>query len=234
MLGGDVAGGIGRAFRKHRVGIEVLGCYINPIHPDPVTRAAGIACFKEHLRHAREFGCNLVALESGSVHPDYLPHPGNASPQAWDEIVQVLAELSAEAGRHGAVVGIEPVVGHVLGDAERTRTLLDLIDSPHLRVVFDPVNLLSPQNFMDSEVVTNHALELLGDRIDVVHLKDFLITPDGMQYVATGGGLYHPSGLFSWLARHRPGIAVLLEETRPEGLSGILHTLRQSVSPSLS
>lgn len=234
MLGGGAALSIGHAFRRHHVKVEVLGCYVNPIHPDPLARAAGIECFKEHLRHAREFGCNIVALESGSVDPDYQPHPDNRSDAAWQDLSEVLADLAAEAGRHGVVVGIEPVFGHVLDNCERTRALLDVIDSPHLRVVLDPVNLISPETAADSRGVTLRALESLGDRIVVLHLKDFRIAADGLQHVAFGEGAYDPSNLLDWAMRHHPGMAIILEETRPERLPAMLRELLQLTRPSLS
>ena len=58
---------IGAAFRKRDVQIAVLSCYINPIHPDERERGRQIELFKEHLRFVRDFGCGMVATETGSV-----------------------------------------------------------------------------------------------------------------------------------------------------------------------
>ena len=56
-----IAGDLGRS----GVGIAVLGCYINPVDEDAGAREAGLARFREHLRYARDFGCPLVATETG-------------------------------------------------------------------------------------------------------------------------------------------------------------------------
>lgn len=92
---------VGQAFRRHGVQIAVLGCYINPIHPDPAKRKELLAFFKDHLRYARDFGCGLVGLETGSVNADYSPHPDNQSEAAFQQMLAGIAELVQEAERFG-------------------------------------------------------------------------------------------------------------------------------------
>ena len=79
---------IGQAFRRCGIQIAVLGCYINPLHPDPA-RHTNSRWFKEHLRFARDFGCGLVALETGSFHRITLP-PGNHGEKAFQESLEAL------------------------------------------------------------------------------------------------------------------------------------------------
>lgn len=215
-INGRMAAVIRGAFARHGVRIEVLGCYINPIHPDAPTREMLLGLFKEHLRHARDFGCNIVALESGSLNADQSPHAGNAGEAAYQELLGSMEELVDEAGRCGVVVGIEAVTSHVLSTPERMRRLLDDIPSPHLQVVFDPVNLLSLANCLEQREFMRRSLDLFGDRMAVVHAKDFRIS-DGMLVTCPAGcGLLDYPFLLSWLARHKPGIAVLLEEAPPD------------------
>src|SRR5512137_1157005 len=101
LQAGDLTTGlareIGSAFARHGVAIEVLGCYINPIHPDWATRKQQLQYFKDHLRFAGEFGCGIVALESGSVNEDYSPHPANHGEQAFQEMLVSIGELVGEA-----------------------------------------------------------------------------------------------------------------------------------------
>ena len=214
-----LAGEIGAAFVRHQVGIEVLGCYINPIHPDPVERRILLAWFKEHLRHAREFGCNLVALESGSLNPDYSSHPGNAGEDAYQQFLASMRELVAEAESCGVVVGIEAVTSHVISTPEKMRRFLDDIPSPHLQVVFDPVNLLSVENCLNQRDIVQRSLDSFGGRIAVVHAKDFQLADGLLAFCPAGSGLMEYGLLLSWLERHRPGIAVLLEETGPDDVA---------------
>jgi len=216
VLDSGMAAGIGAAFARHGVQIEVLGCYINPIHPNPSTRRISLELFKAHLRRARDFGCNLVALESGSLNADQSSHPGNAGEAAYQELLVSMVQLVAEAECCGVVVGIEAVTSHVLSTPERLRRLLDDIPSRHLQVVFDPVNLLSLANWMEQREIMRRSFDLFGDRIGVVHAKDFRIAEGNLVGCAFGDGLLDYPFLLSWLTRHKPGIPILLEGVPPD------------------
>jgi L-ribulose-5-phosphate 3-epimerase len=208
---------IGQAFARHHVQIAVLGCYINLSHPDADTRAPLMASFKEHLRYARDFGCGIVATETGSLNPDWSFHPDNHGEDAFRQLVPRVAELVAEAQRFGVVVGIEAVASHVLHSPQRVRRLLDDVASNNLQVVFDPVNLLSPENYRGQDRIMQESFDLFGDRIAIIHAKDFIVeSPTRLRQTRTGGGgggeLHYPL-LLSWLAKHKPGISILLEES---------------------
>ena len=203
---------VGQAFARHGIQIAVLGCYINPIHPDPVTRAALLGWFKEHLRFARDFGCGVVALESGSVNADYSPSAENHGEAAFQAMLASLAELVAEAERFGVVVGFEAVTSHTVSTPQKMRRVLDSIGSNNLQVVFDPVNLLSPENHRAQQRVVEESLELFGDRIIAVHAKDFVVEADGLKTVPAGRGRFVYGPLLRHLAARKPLVSLLLEE----------------------
>ena len=217
---GDMSPGlafhIGQAFRRHNLQIAVLGCYVNPIHPDPKTRATLLGLFKEHLRYARDFGCGLVALESGSVNADYSPHPDNHGEAAFRDTTASLAELVAEAERFGVIVGIEGVTGHVVSTPGKMRRLLDSIGSNNLQVVFDPVNFLDGENYRDQDRIIQESFELFGDRIAIIHAKDFVVEHGAFRHVRSGGGQLNHELLLGLIEARKPCISVLLEETTPE------------------
>jgi len=205
-LNEELARDIAWVFARHDVGVEVLGCYINPIHPDSQTRAAGLQFFKDHLRCARAFGCGLVALESGSVTADYSPHPANHDEAAFAAMLASLAELVAEGERHGVCVGLEAVAAHTVSSSRKLRRVLDAICSRHLRVVFDPVNLLTPENVHERAHVFEEAFDLLGDKIVVVHAKDFILEHGVVKAVPAGRGALDYFRLLQLLAKtRRPG-----------------------------
>jgi sugar phosphate isomerase/epimerase len=213
-LNSAVARDIGAAFRRHGVGIEVLGCYINPIHPDREIRAALCEVFKDHLRCARDFGCGLVALESGSVNADYSPHPANQGEEAFQTLLASLRELVDEAGRCGCVVGLEAVHCHTVSDARKMRRVLEAVHSKHLGVVFDPANLLSAEKFPERDRIIQEALDLLGERLVAIHAKDLRLESGQLKTVPTGSGDLDFGPVLNWVRRERPEIAVLLEEVR--------------------
>jgi sugar phosphate isomerase/epimerase len=205
-LNAGLAWEIGRAFAGHGVQIAVLGCYINLSQPDPAARGPLVAYFKEHLRQARDFGCGMVATETGSLNADWSFHPGNRGEEAFSALVPVVAELVAEAERFGVVVGIEGVASHVLNSPGRIRRLLDEVGSNNLQVVFDPVNLLSMETYREQERVMKESCDLFGERIAVIHAKDFAVEGGG------GRGELHYEVLMEWLRARKPGISILLEE----------------------
>jgi L-ribulose-5-phosphate 3-epimerase len=222
------------AFRSHKVGIEVLGCYINPIHPDLEVRRSLLNWFKEHLRQARRFGCNLVALESCSLNADHSRHPGNHGEEAFAIFLTSMRELVSEAASYGVVVGIEAVTSHVISSPEKLAVLLDEIPSPHLQVVFDPVNLLSADNHLDQQQVIERSLRAFGDRIAVVHAKDFRMVDRQIQFCPAGTGQMDYSTILSWLVKQLPSVAILLEEAGPDAAGSSQTFIRNHLQSSIT
>lgn len=216
LLNPGLAHEIGAAFRHHGVQIAVLGCYVNPIHPDPATRQSLLGLFKEHLRYARDFGNGLVALETGSVNADYLPHPDNHSEAAFQQSLASIAELVAEAEKFGVVVGIEAVATHPVSTPQKMRRMLDAVGSNNLQVVFDAVNLLTLENHCEQERVIAESLDLFGDRIAIIHAKDFIIKNGEFLPVGTGFGMLRHDLVMKFAVQQKPGISILLEGTSPE------------------
>jgi sugar phosphate isomerase/epimerase len=227
VLNPGLACEIGSAFHKHGVQIAVLGCYVNPIHPDPTTRKSLLELFKEHLRYARDFGNGLVALETGSVSADYLPHPENHGETAFQQSLASIAELVAEAERFGVIVGIEAVASHVVSTPRKMRRMLDAVASNNLQVVFDPVNLLSLDNHHEQERVIGESLELFGDRIAVIHAKDFVVEDGRFKSVSAGRGKLRHDLVMEFAVRRKPGISILLEDTNEQTAGESRQFLRQ-------
>ena len=55
-----------------------------------------------------------------------------------------MREAVAIADRHEVTLAFEPEINNVVSSVMRARRLLDEIDSPWLKVVIDPANLLRP------------------------------------------------------------------------------------------
>jgi len=220
LKAGDMTPGlawhIAQAFNRHAVQIAVLGCYVNLSHPDPTARRGLMELFKEHLCHARDFGCGVVATETGSLNPDWSYHPENKSDAAFAGLIPTVAELVAEAERFGVVLGIEGVTSHVLCSPRRIRQLLDAVASNNLRVVFDPVNLLSIENYRDQDRVIQESFDLFGDRIAIVHAKDFVVGDNTLKQVRSGQGSLNHKLLMDFLRQRKPCISILLEEANEQ------------------
>ena len=234
------------AFAGRGVSIAVLGCYINPIHPDPAERAAGIARFKELLGLARDFGPDasapvpafppperplafpVVGTETGSRNADCSFHPGNSSDEAFELLVEALRELAAAAEAAGALACVEGVVRHVASSPARLRAALDAAGSPRLGVILDPVNFLDETNWEARERIFDEAFELLGDRILVLHTKDFRIRGGALELCPPGKGLLDYPRLMRRLRAARPGADILIEDLATADMAAAALHLRRA------
>jgi len=227
LLNPGLAFDIGQAFRKCDVQIAVLGCYVNPLYPDPEIRRSLLGLFKEHLRYARDFGNGLVALETGSLNADYSPHPDNQSEAAFQQSLAGIAELVAEAEKFGVIVGIEGVASHAVSTPKKMRRMLDAVASDNLQVVFDPVNLLSPDNYREQQAGFNESFDLYGDRIAIIHAKDYIVENGRIKTAAMGTGLLCWDLVMKFAVERKPGISILLEETSPDTAEDSARFLRR-------
>ncbi|SER29047.1 Sugar phosphate isomerase/epimerase [Gracilibacillus ureilyticus] len=203
-----------QSFRDHRVNVAILGCYINMIHPDPEKREQLLSRFKEHIRFARDFGCSIVASETGNVNEKMGYTEDNFTEEAFRKVVKSVKALTNEAERWGVIVGIEGGINHPIHTPELMGRLLDEVDSNHLQVVFDPANFMSMENYHDQEKVFGQSFELFGDRMAAIHAKDFIIEDQWIKMVPVGKGMLRYDLLFQWLKENKPYIEVLLENTK--------------------
>lgn len=213
---------IRRVFDKQEIQITVLGCYFNMIHPDQTERRKGMERFKEHLRFARDFGCSIVGTETGNVQAEIVYTEENFLEQPFLEAVESVKELVEEAERFGVIVGIEGGINHPIHTPERMRRLLDLIPSNNLQVIYDPANFISIDNYHIQEAVIQAAFELFGDRMVIMHAKDYVIEDEQVKMVPIGQGLLNYDLLFHLLKKKKPFINILMESTQEPYIDGSL------------
>jgi sugar phosphate isomerase/epimerase len=216
------------AFHRQGIQIAVLGCYINLADRDEANRRLQLERFKEHVRFARDFGCSLVGTETGSLNPDFSPHPDNAGEAAFQLVLAGVRELVREAERFGVFVGIEAVERYVISSPQRLRRLIDEVGSPNLQVIFDPVNLLSSTNHDQQGRIVDEAQALLGDRICIVHAKDYAISGGRLQELPAGQGRLDYRKILRWVKARKPGVDVLLENTHPASIGQAIAFMRSA------
>jgi sugar phosphate isomerase/epimerase len=213
------ARGIRKVFEERGISIAVLGCYINPVHPDPEVREKQLRRFEEHLRFARDFGCSLVGTETGSCNGDCSFHPDTEKPAVFDLLCQSLERLVKTAEKCGSIAAIEAVAGqHTVSSIEKMRTVLRRLASPCLKVIYDPVNLIPKAGLFQSQKdFFAEAFTAFEDDIAAVHAKDFRMdagVKSGALPAGTGE-LDYPA-LLSLIAERKPGIDILLENSSPD------------------
>ncbi|MGL1957256.1 MAG: sugar phosphate isomerase/epimerase [Colwellia sp.] len=217
-------------FNAQGINISVLGCYINPIHPDPELKEQGILRFEEHLRFARDFGCAIVGTETGSRNADCTYHKESNSEAAFLELVAVIKRLAKTAEKYGSIVGIEGVAHHhVINTVDKMARMLELVDSPNVQVIYDPVNFFPLDQCQHQRQLMDQAFELFGDKIVAIHSKDYMLN-NGIKEgdLPTGTGVMDHHYLTQLLVDKKPYIQVILENTNTKNVKQVLTYLRDT------
>jgi sugar phosphate isomerase/epimerase len=217
-----------RTLEKRGIAIAVLGCYINPVHPDPDIRDAQLRGFEEHLRFARDFDCALVGTETGSRDPGCGFHPDTEKPETFDLFCRSLERLIGVAEKCGSVVAIEAVADqHTISSIEKMQRVLRHFASPALKVIYDPVNLIPRAGLAEpQERFFARAFDAFGDEIAAVHAKDFR-AGKAKDLPAGTGEMDYPA-LLKLLRDRKSHVDILLENTGPDTGRAAMDFLRKA------
>ncbi|MFJ7747110.1 sugar phosphate isomerase/epimerase family protein [Peribacillus sp. NPDC097295] len=226
-LSSGLARSIRNSFQQHQVEIAVLGCYINMIHPNLNERNKGLDFFKEHIHFAKNFGCTIVGTETGNVYADIKYTEENFREEPFQAVVNSVRDLVNEAEKFDVIVGIEPGVNHPIYSSKTMKRLLDTISSQNLQVILDPVNLLTVETYINQEQIIQEAFDLLGDRIVIIHAKDFTIKDGELKTVPVGQGLLDYNKIFSLVKERKPDMKVLMESTKEKDMGNSILYLRK-------
>ena len=151
----------------HRHGVQLValsGTY-NMAHPDLEYRREHRAKFVNVVRAARLLGIGVVSLCTGSRDANnmWAHHVENNSSEAWKDFRSELDVALTLA--EGLTLVIEPEPGNVVRDATVAHKLLKDVGSPHLKIILDAANLLSPQTLPQQHTIMAEAFQLLGDSV---------------------------------------------------------------------
>ena len=213
--------------QKKTIQVGILSCYINMIHPDPVMREAALTKFESYVRHARYFGAAMVATETGNVLPEIRYTPDNFTDEAFDEMVQSIQRLVKVGEQQQTLIGIEPGLNHPLYSLDRVTELIQRIDSDYLGIVLDPTNLITNETYPDQVSIVEEAFERFGEKIVAFHLKDFQVRNGQIEPVNMRTGLMDYPAICRLVAKKKPGMIVVLEETKDEAIKEAVQLIHQ-------
>jgi sugar phosphate isomerase/epimerase len=211
--------------------VAVLGCYLNLAHPDEDVYAGLVERYRAHLRFSRWLGGCVVGTETGNPNAEYRFDPETShTDAALEGFIRRLAPVVREAERTGAVLAIEPVYTHIVSTPARARRVLDVIASPQLKIILDPVNLLHPLNLPQAGEMLAEAIELLGPDTAVFHIKDYVRKGDELQAVAAGSGEMDYAQVFRYIAKQGAQKPVTLENTTPANAVGARRFVEEGIA----
>ena len=209
--------------QQRGVQVGILSCYINMIHPNPSIREAALTKFESYVRHARYFGATMVATETGNVLSEIRYTTKNFTDEAFEEMVQVIQRLVKVGEQQQMLIGIEPGLNHPLYSLVRVEQLLQQVNSEYLGIILDPTNLITSETYQDQTALVEEAFDRFGEKIVAFHLKDYQVQNDKIVPVNLGTGLIDYSTICQLIAKKKPGMFVVLEETKD-------HAIQQAVT----
>ena len=205
-----------KLFWDKGIDLAVFGCYLNLAHPDPVQLSKIQNTYLAHIRFASILGCGVVGTETGAPNAEYKYEPACRSEEALRLFIQNLRPVVTYAQAMGVILAIEPVRNHIVYDARRAKRVLEEIASPNLQIILDPVNLLGMDNYVEQTEVVEEAIDLLGDDVVVIHMKDFIVRDASLVSVAAGTGQLNYKPVIDFIRERKPFIHCTLEDTTPE------------------
>ena len=204
-----------KEFDESGLECAVLGCYLNLANPNPERRKQTQEIYKAHLRFAAKIGARVVGTETYANPESAFSDPAPQSEEAFRLLLDSLKPVVRCAEECGAVLAVEPVWCHIVSTPERAARMLEKLPSENLQIILDAVNLIAPEEANRAEDIIRNAISLLGDRVRILHMKDYVITPEGeLDACACGLGSMRYEQLLSFAAGR--DLPMTLENTAPD------------------
>ena len=215
LLTEELTSDVRAAFEEQGMGCALLGCYLQLARPDGEELDRVLAAYHAHLRAARRIGASLVGTETpggGLTFADPLPQ----SEEAYQLFLKNLKTVLRWAEEEGVFLGVEPVFCDIIATPARAERLLEDAKSDSLRIILDGVNLLSNEAGLNPGPVIEDAVRRLGDRVSLLHMKDYRLEAGAFRPVsiACGTGLMRYDRLLAF-AKQRD-LPMTLEDTTPD------------------
>ena len=189
------------------VKIAILGSYINPSNPNDEELEADIDKFKEKIRYASVLRPIAVGTETG-IYKEGLTD----TEEAYQRVFETLKELTKEAEKYGVAIAVEGVHCFVINTPQKMKRLVDDLNSDSVKVIFDPVNYLNIHNYQKQDEIINDTFDLLGDKVCVIHAKDFVVDNGVFRAVKPSDGLLNYELIFEKMKEYNLDIPVICEE----------------------
>ncbi|MEO9058025.1 MAG: sugar phosphate isomerase/epimerase [Ktedonobacteraceae bacterium] len=170
----DVIDRIHQAAVTREIDIAAVSGTYNMIHPDPEQHQEDLRRLRVLASACKGIGTPVITLCTGTCDPENMWHwhPENTSLQAWKALLRSMEAALHIAEEEDVTLAFEPERANVVNTASKGRALVDAMQSPRLKVVIDPANLIVPGNEQQMHRVLDEATDLLSDYIVIAHAKD--------------------------------------------------------------
>ena len=201
---------IAAAYRDAGIEIHSIGVYTNLIHPDEAEIKANLAYFETMMEIGGHMGVRTFINEAGHYHDPKAPAPRIKlafQDEVWPRMVATGRKMAEMAERHDAKILLEPFYRGFLASAKRLRLFVEAVNSPRVRVLLDPANLIELNDL-------DEMFQQLAPLIDCLHAKDRKLHIE--RGVAAGKGDLDYQRFVTLVAKHTPDAPMILEYVGPE------------------
>ena len=202
------------AFAETGMDCAVLGCYLNLADAEEESRLRTREIYFAHLRFAAETGAAVVGTETPANPASRFETEAPRSEEAFRFFMDCLKPVVRKAEEVNAILAVEPVWSHIVSTPERAERMLEELKSDHLRIILDAANLIAPDKTGVADQTIAEAIRRLGEKVSVLHMKDFRLQNGEKEELACGMGEMRYERLLRF-ARER-SLPMTLENTVPE------------------
>lgn len=162
------------AVREVPLNIAVLGTYVDLGAVDDRKRQGAVKDFISQIPVCKALNVPCMGSETSA-----MVQPGATHADAKRALLKSLEAIMPVAEEHGVIVALEPVYAGTMNSVETTREILDSVQSPNLKIIFDMANLMGPDWVEKQDVLYGRAIESWGDLIMAVHFKGVCYDENG-------------------------------------------------------
>ncbi len=187
--------------------------------PDAKVRGQGIEWALQGVNTAHALDAHTVAVHwSDQGAEDWW------SDQTGKLLVEGIGKVAVEAERLGVDLGFHSFHLAPWDSPEQHRKLADDVGSPRVKVLFDPVNMMTSRRVGNTTDFLNHSFDLLGDLIVGTHAKDVSLDASHwvvkLDEVPPGTGSLDYETYLRRVSQLDPATVVTIEHLRDVGVSG--------------
>jgi sugar phosphate isomerase/epimerase len=211
-------------FTERGITIAVLGCYIEPSLEDTKARLAQIDTFFYGIDCATALNAVCIGTETTAFSGDEMKRA-----EQFGRLCDSIERMLKKAQPLGVTVAIEPVAVHTINTPIMAAKLLKEFSGSGLSMIFDPVNLLTPEKVLDQNRLWNESIVAFGESVKAIHVKDMTVKKGKFSPCLLGEGLIdYESVIAPWFCFHNKNISILREGIQKENVRNELVWIRQN------
>ncbi len=226
----DYAKKIQSAMSAKNVDVSVFGAYLNYAHPDEQVRQENLRILEGHISIAKKLGARMVGTETGSLDPGYKAHVDNHDEVAYERFRDAIKSVMPLVHEKDTWMAVEAVSHHIIHTPERMNRLVRDIEDDRLKVIFDISNIMTEDNWQDQAAIIKEMFDLLGDKIVVIHVKDFDFVDGEKVILPIGQGKLNFEALMDAAIASEVAIDVLAENIPQSHLKETVDILKNYIN----